>query len=149
SGPKCSIIIPVYNNASLTKCCLDSVLNKTRADFDYETIVTNDASTDETAALLEMYGARIRIISHESNSGFAPSCNDGAAVARGQYLVFLNNDTIPSDGWLDALVRYADAHSEAAAVGSKLLFANGTIQHAGMVIGEDCFPRHIYAGFPA
>jgi GT2 family glycosyltransferase len=148
-GEKCSIIIPVYNKASLTRNCLDTLLSKASANIDFEVIVTDDASTDNTAEILRSYGDRIRVVTHEVNSGFSASCNDGAAIANGEYLVFLNNDTISQPGWLDALVRYADAHPEAAVVGGKLLFPNDTIQHAGLVICEDGEPRHIYTGFPA
>jgi GT2 family glycosyltransferase len=149
SSLKCSVIVPVYNNASLTRSCLDLVLEKNNLDFAFEVIVCNDGSSHETAALLATYGNKIQIITHHSNSGFARACNDAAAGAAGEYLVFLNNDTIPQEGWLAALVRYADGHSEAAVVGSKLLFPNGTIQHAGFVICEDRVPRHVYVGFPA
>jgi GT2 family glycosyltransferase len=63
-------------------------------------------------------------------------------------LVFLNNDTLPQEGWLDALVQCADAHPRAAVAASKLVFPNGTIQHAGMVICQDLHPRHHYLGLP-
>jgi hypothetical protein len=63
--------------------------------------------------------------------------------------VFLNNDTIPQPGWLDALVRYKESHPHVGAVGSKLLYPNDTIQHAGTVILHDRFPRHVYVGFPS
>jgi Flp pilus assembly protein TadD len=62
----------------------------------------------------------------------------------------LNNDTIPLQGWLNALVADADAHPEAGMVGSKLLFADGTIQHAGVVFDrQDLLPYHIYRGLAA
>ena len=63
--------------------------------------------------------------------------------------MLLNNDTIPTSGWLSALVNYAVRHPSAAVVGAKLLFPNDTIQHAGVVIGLNSLPQHIYAGFPA
>jgi hypothetical protein len=63
--------------------------------------------------------------------------------------VFLNNDVVPNARWLDALVRYAEKHPKAAAVGSKLLYPDGTIQHAGVAVCQDLYPRHLYAGFPA
>lgn len=108
----------------------------------------DDASTDGTRSVLASYGDAIRVVTHKTNTCFAASCNDGASAASGQYLVFLNNDTLPLKGWLDALVRYAEANEEAAVVGSKLLFPDNTIQHAGVAITEDRNPRHIYMGFP-
>lgn len=147
--PKCSIIIPVYNHASLTRQCLNSILTHPPLDGDIEIVVVDDASTDSTPQLLRNYGEQIRVVSQATNSGFATGCNDAVAIASGEYLVFLNNDTIPESGWLDTLVRYAEGHPKAAVVGSKLLFPNGTIQHAGVVICQDLHPRHLYNGFPA
>jgi GT2 family glycosyltransferase len=147
--PRCSIVIPVFNKASLTRRCLDSLLDDSREDADFDVIVVDDASTDSTADLLAAYGDCLRVITHATNSGFAAACNAGAAAGSGEYLVFLNNDTLPQPGWLDALVAYADAHELASVVGSKLLFPDGTVQHAGVAICQDGYPRHIYAGFSA
>ena len=147
--PRCSIIIPVHNKASLTRQCLDTLFAAALAGARAEIIVVDDASIDGTAQLLTRYGERIRVVRHATNAGFATACNDGAAVAGCEYLVFLNNDTVPQPGWLDALVCYAGRHPRAAVVGSKLLFPDDTIQHAGMAICQDRFPRHIYTGFPA
>jgi GT2 family glycosyltransferase/glycosyltransferase involved in cell wall biosynthesis len=146
--PKCSIIIPVYNKAPLTRQCLDTLL-RLPAAVPTEIIVVDDASTDSTREVLAGYGQPVRSLRHETNCGFAKTCNDGAAAAVGEFLVFLNNDTIPTQGWLDALLSYAQSHPQAGAVGSKLLFPNDTIQHAGVVICQDRLPRHIYTGFPA
>jgi len=145
--PECSIIIPVFNKAALTGQCLDALFQVTRGDF--EVIVVDDASTDGTQELLSQYAGRVRVVRHASNGGFATTCNDGAAVAQGKLLVFLNNDTIPLAGWLDALVEYATAHPKAAVVGAKLLFPDDTVQHAGVIITQTRWPHHIYAGFPA
>jgi GT2 family glycosyltransferase len=147
--PSCSIIIPVYNRSSLTRQCLDTLLASPFERADCEIIVVDDASTDETEEVLARYGDRIRRVAHGTNAGFSATCNDGAAIASGEYLVFLNNDTLPRVGWLDALVSYAERHPRAAVVGGKLTFPNDTIQHAGVAIGQDRQPRHIYAGFPA
>lgn len=145
--PRCSIVIPVHNRAGMTRRCLDA-LNATPPDVPVEIVVVDDASSDATASLLESYGARIRIIRMAENSGFSRACNAGAAAASGEYLVFLNNDTVPLAGWLDELVTHSEAVG-ASVVGSKLLFPNDTIQHAGVVVCTDGNPRHIYAGFPA
>ncbi len=56
--------------------------------------------------------------------------------------------TIPLDGWLDALIRYASTGEKIGIVGSKLLYPDGTIQHAGIAFDQDRQPRHIYVGFP-
>jgi GT2 family glycosyltransferase len=99
--------------------------------------------------MLAGYGNGIRVVRHEQNRGFAVSCNDGAAVAQGEFFVFLNNDTVPLSGWLDALVAHARQEPRAAIVGSKLLFPDRSIQHCGLVICADRMPRHLYVGFAA
>ena len=165
SAPKISIIIPVFNQAALTRQCLETILAGVHAlacspdnpacgiglqrGLQPEVIVVNDASTDGTAKMLAAVGDQIKVVTHKKNSGFAKSCNDGAKAARGKLLVFLNNDTIPQCGWLAALVRYAEKNPKAAVVGAKLLYPNDTIQHAGVIICQDGYPRHIYTGFPA
>jgi GT2 family glycosyltransferase len=148
SDPRCTIVMPVHGRAGLTRRCLEAILaDPPRTSF--EIVVVDDASEDDTPALLAGQPAEVRSLRREHNEGFAVACNDGAAAARGELLVFLNNDTEPHPGWLDALVDHADTHPEAAAVGAKLLFPDGSVQHAGVTICQDGRPRHIYAGFPA
>jgi GT2 family glycosyltransferase len=147
-GPRCSIIVPVHGRAGLTRQCLDTILDQPPA-VPFELVVVDDASRDETPRLLESYGDRVKPVRLDANQGFAGACNAGVEAARGELLVFLNNDTIPVAGWLDTLVRYADEHASAGIVGAKLLFPNETVQHAGVVICQDGNPRHLYAGFPA
>lgn len=147
-NPQCSIVIPVRNKAGLTRRCLDTILGEPPAS-PFELIVVDDASDDSTADVLAAYGQSIRVASRPSSGGFAVACNEGARLARGAYLVFLNNDTVPLRGWLDALVAYVENHPEAAAVGSKLLYPNGRVQHAGVTFCQDGNPRHLYAGFPS
>lgn len=142
-----SVIVPVHGKARLTQRCLDMVLAELPADA--ELLVVDDASPDETPELLAGYGGAIGSLRLEENVGFARACNEGAALARGELLVFLNNDVEPMSGWLETLRRYADDAPEAAAVGAKLLYPNGTVQHAGVVFGQDGYPHHLYAGFPA
>ncbi|HET7416405.1 MAG TPA: glycosyltransferase [Solirubrobacterales bacterium] len=142
-----SIVVPVHGAAQLTARCLDMVLSELPADC--EVVVVDDASPDETPALLAGYGEAIRTLRLEENVGFARACNAGAEAAHGELLVFLNNDIEPLPGWLAALREYAAGHPEAVAVGAKLLYPNGTVQHAGVVFGQDGYPHHLYAGFPA
>jgi GT2 family glycosyltransferase len=146
---RCSVIIPVHNRASLTRQCLETILADLSFGARYEIVVVDDGSTDETPELLADFDDRIRLVRHDRPTGFAAACNDGAGAATGEDFVFLNNDTLPTEGWLDSLADYADSHPKAAVIGAKLLFPNDTIQHAGVTITEDLNPRHIYSGFPA
>ncbi|MFI5003719.1 MAG: glycosyltransferase [Solirubrobacterales bacterium] len=149
-APTCAVVIPTYEGALLTRACLKALLEHPPARCRMRVVVVDDASSDGTRELLEQeYGAAVTAVIHERNRGFAVSCNDGARAAGDcEYLVFLNNDTIPTAGWLDALMDLAARTPAAAAVGAKLLFPNGTIQHAGVTISRDGWPRHLYAGFP-
>jgi GT2 family glycosyltransferase len=148
SAIDCSVVVPVFNHAALTRHCLDWLTEGLPAGLHCEIVVVDDASQDETPDVLARYGEAIRVVRREENGGFARACNDGAGAASGRYLVFLNNDTEAAAGWLEALVAYAERTPPAAVVGSKLLYSNGTVQHAGIVITHERFPRHIYGGFP-
>lgn len=128
--PEVSIIIAAYNNWSYTLTCLKSIRENTEGD--YEVIAVNDGSTDETPELLLQVG-NIRLISNTENMGFLESCNQGAGIARGCYLLFLNNDTIVTEGWLAPLLVIA-AKDDIGAVGSKLIYPNGILQEAGGII---------------
>jgi GT2 family glycosyltransferase len=144
----CSIVIPVHNRAALTSQCLDTLFATPSAEADVEIIVVDDGSTDTTQEILAVNSGRIEIVVHDEATGFATACNDGAAAASGEWLVFLNNDTIPEPGWLDALIDYASQREHIGVVGAKLLFPNRTIQHAGVVVSRELVPHHIYTGFP-
>jgi GT2 family glycosyltransferase len=140
--------MPVHNHAALTEQCLAALATSPVEGAELEIVVVDDGSTDSTRDVLAGYGDRVRVVGHERNLGFACACNDGAAAASGEWLVFLNNDTIPQPGWLDALLGYAAAHPRAGLVGAKLLFPNGSVQHAGVVFARDLSPHHLYVGFP-
>jgi len=145
---KCSIIIPVFNQLEYTKKCLEALIENTPGDL-YEVIIVDNGSTDGTKEFLKCLEGDVKIITNQENLGFSKACNQGAREASGAYLVFLNNDTIPRKGWLDELVRVADANEDIAVVGSKLLFPDNTIQHAGVAIADSILPGHIYRGRPS
>jgi GT2 family glycosyltransferase len=113
-----------------------------------EVVVVDDGSPPGTAEALARFDGRIALVSQRSAAGYATACNAGAAAANGRLLVFLNSDTVPRAGWLHALRREVDCHPAAAVVGSRLLFPDGTVQHAGVVVCGDRIPRHAYRGFP-
>jgi O-antigen biosynthesis protein len=144
----CSIVIPVHNRSAITERCLDAIV-ASPADARSEIVVVDDASTDSTPSMLALHPADVRVVRHERNAGFAASCNDGVAAAAGEWIVLLNNDTIPEPGWLSTLIDYASAHERVGVVGAKLLFPDRTIQHAGIVFARALTAQHIYLGFPA
>ena len=137
AAPAVTIVIPAFNQCELTRQCLLAV-QKNTPEGQFEVVVVDNSSTDGTADLLkaEAGAGRLRAVVNSENLGFAQACNQGAQAARSEYILFLNNDTEVQPGWLDALVSLADADPTVAAVGSKLLFPNGTLQHAGVAIGE-------------
>ena len=146
---ECSIIIPVFNKAELTQQCL-AQLAKVTTGTSYEVIIVDNNSTDGTQELLESLHGDVQVIRNETNFGFAKACNQGACAARGKYFVFLNNDTIPQDGWLTHLIKEAETEQNIAIVGSKLLFADDTIQHVGVAISRNLLtPFHVYRGLPS
>ncbi|HEY1790727.1 MAG TPA: glycosyltransferase, partial [Verrucomicrobiae bacterium] len=147
-----SIIIPTFNNLGLTRQCIASILSNTPQGL-YEIVVVDNGSTDGTPAYLkqEEETGCLRAILQANNSGFSHGCNIGARAAACPVLVFLNNDTLVTEGWLTALIKSAQ-ESKAAVLGAKLLYADGTIQHAGIefIKGVPDHPhRHAPADLPA
>jgi GT2 family glycosyltransferase/glycosyltransferase involved in cell wall biosynthesis/SAM-dependent methyltransferase len=135
TAPTVSIIIPVYNNHLYTYTCLQSIL-RSQSQRSYEIIVVDDCSTDATQAMLQVVKG-VRIVRHDQNQGFIRACNAGAEVARGLYVLFLNNDTIVEPNWLDALASTFDAVPNVGLVGAKLIYPDGKLQEAGGIIWND------------
>jgi GT2 family glycosyltransferase len=147
--PRCAVVIPTFNGAHLLSTCLEAIFAYSPTGCELQVVIVDDASGDRTPERFEGYDERLTMVTRAENGGFAVACNDGAAAAPdADYIVFLNNDTVPLAGWLDALVEEAAAHPEAGVIGSKLLYPDGTLQHAGVVIGQDLWPHHLYAGLP-
>ncbi len=134
-APLASIVIPVYNKVELTRACLDSIA-RTPSDIDYEVIVVDDCSSDRTEAFLSECSG-ILALRNEVNSGFIDTCNRGAEQARGEFVIFLNNDTTVKPGWLDALISTFRSDPEAGVVGAKLVYPDGRLQEAGGIIFND------------
>lgn len=133
--PKVSIIIPVYNQLRITLRCLRSVFAAGAKDS-FEVIVVDDCSAASVSAVLSKTSG-IRYVRQPQNGGFISSCNLGASVARGEYIVFLNNDTHTLAGWLDELVETFTIRPRAGLVGSQLIYPNGVLQEAGAIMWQD------------
>src|SRR3546814_6126870 len=128
-APLASIVIPVHGQLEHTLGCLRA-LAAWPARAPYEVIVVDDGSPDDSPDVLSAITG-LRYHRRAENSGFIAACNDGAAMARGEYLAFLNNDTVPQPGWLDALPRTFAEHHDAGLLGEPLLYPDGRLQEAG------------------
>ena len=135
ASPKASIVIPVYNKVELTSACLNS-LAEAAGQSAFEIIVVDDCSSDDTPNYLSQCTG-LRSLRNETNAGFIDSCNLGAAEAKSEFLVFLNNDTTVSDGWLDALLAPFEQDQAVGIVGGRLVYPDGRLQEAGGIIFSD------------
>lgn len=133
--PRVSIVIPVYNKIVYTVACLRS-LAEHAGSTSFETIVVDDCSTDETQRRLEDVDG-VRVVRNAQNLGFVGSCNAGAAAAHGEFVLFLNNDTVVTPGWLDALVAVFAEEPDAGLVGAKLVYPDGRLQESGGIVFND------------
>ncbi len=103
---KVSIVMPVYNNLEYTKQCMESIFKNTN-DVEYEVIVVNDSSTDDTINYINNLmktNKNIRLINNEKNLGFVKSCNKGVENAKYDYVVVINNDILVAKNWLSDLL---------------------------------------------
>jgi GT2 family glycosyltransferase len=138
--PSVSIVIPCHDGLQRTSACLSSLRGTLPRWFRGEIIVVDDASSDGTAEHLEeicLADPRIRVLRNDPNLGFLASCNVGAQAAKGEFLLFLNNDTVLLPGWLAPLLRTFSDFSDAGVVGGKLLFEDGALQEAGALVFAD------------
>lgn len=158
-----SVVIPVYNKWELTEACLRSLAD-TLAGRDCEIIVVDNASSDATRQACPALGQALfgdRFIYHrsETNLNFGPASNLGAKMGRGEYVLFLNNDTLAVPGyddWYDKLIRDFSAWPDVAATGPVLLYPpdgknplGATVQHLGVFISPALRVGHLYEGIPA
>jgi GT2 family glycosyltransferase len=127
SPPFASIIMLSWNAPDYTESAVASIVRCTR--LPYEIIVIDNGSSEETRARLARL-ENVRIIYNERNLGFATGCNQGAAAARGTHVVWLNNDVIVTEGWLEALVAL---HRQRATIGITVPVSNNVYGHQRIV----------------
>lgn len=145
-----SIVIPVYSLKELTEKCLQSLFT-VDAGYPFELIVVDNGSDGETVAMLDSWAARrseISIVRNWENLNFALGCDLGFSASRGSIVVFLNNDTMVTPGWLKPLAM-ALHDDRIGAVQPKLLYPDGTVQSFGTVLGpHGVIPYPLYRGQP-
>ncbi len=134
-SPRVTIVTPVHGKLAYTLACLRS-LAKHGAQAPFEVIVVDDASPDGSADTLAQVGG-LRLLRNAQNLGFVDSCNAGAALARGEFLLFLNNDTQATPGWLDALLACFAERADCGIAGSRLVYPDGRLQEAGALVFAD------------
>lgn len=155
--PKVSIIIPTKDKYTYIKKCLVSLKKKTTYK-NLEIIIVDTGSTDKHVwRLYDNYKKKfkhMKVVKWNKPFNFALVCNYGATKATGEYLLFLNNDTeVITPNWVELLLQYA-RQSHVGAVGCKLLYPGGLLQHAGVVLGiggNDSTPgvaAHLFPAYP-
>lgn len=150
SLPLVSIIVPTRDHVKLLRACVESLLART--DYAaFEVIVVDNGSRDPTALTylrqLEKR-PRIRVLRYDHRYNYAAINNFAVAQARGEYLCLLNNDTEVTQGdWLTQLMRYA-VRPHVGAAGAMLLYGDGSIQHAGVVVGLKHAAGHAHRFLP-
>lgn len=135
--PRASIVILAWAQLDLLLACLQSLAHTLDGTLPYEVIVVSNDARPAIVDALRRQVVGIRFVEADVNLGFSGGNNLGASIARGEYLVFLNDDAIVAPGWLSWLLTTADRHADAGAVGSLILFPDGTIQEAGSIIWSD------------
>jgi GT2 family glycosyltransferase len=124
-----SVIILNYNTGQLLKDCLLSVA-KTQSQFQIETIVADNGSTDQSLEMIRAEFPGIKVVDNHANVGFSKGNNAAIRVAQGRYVLLLNSDTTIGADTLDRSIKYMDYHPEAGAMGCKVLLPNGQLDQA-------------------
>lgn len=142
-----TLVVPTRDRADLLAACLASLEKTFPRDFDL-VIVDNGSEQPAALKLLDEFRKKpgVRVLDAPGPFNFASLCNRGAALAQGRILVFLNNDTeVFQPEWLSRLVRWA-VQPDIGAVGPKLVYGSGRVQHAGLVLSLGGYAAHIDAG---
>lgn len=131
-----TVVIPVYGQLAYTLNCIDSLLRH-RTRHSIEIIIIDDCGPDKVTEIYVPQLRHVRYHRQAKNGGFINSCNTGGMMARGTFVMMLNNDTRVVDNWLDALVESFEMFPDAGLVGSKMCYADGSLQEAGGILWRD------------
>lgn len=141
-----SIVIPLYNARSYTEQMLKSLFN-TIGSVSHEIIVVDNASSDGTQEMLEQYRGKIKPVFNQVNRNFSGACNQGAALANGKYLLFLNSDTILLPNWLPPMLAVMQKDSKVGVVGNKHIYPESEkLHHAGIGFDVNKHNSHYLVG---
>lgn len=145
--PSVAVIVLSWNGERFLNACLEAVLAQTYPGL--EVLVVDNASTDQSAAIVQAFAPRVRLIEAAENLGFAGGNNVGVRATQADIVILLNQDTVVQPGWLQAMVE-PFTNEEVGIVGGKGLYPDGkTIQHAGAWVKPgDASTEHIGVGQP-
>ena len=124
-----SICIVNWNTEAVLRECLQSVYQQTRG-ITYEIFVVDNASKDKSVKMVKDLFPNVHLIVNEQNKGFAAANNQALRLANGRYILFLNPDTVIHDSAPEVMIQFMERHSEAGAIGCKLLNEHGSVQHS-------------------
>jgi len=122
-----SIIIVNWNTRNILRNCLLSIYDQTKEIY-FEVIIVDNASTDGSVEMVKRDFPQAALIENMVNRGFAAANNQGLKIAKGQYILLLNSDTIVLDGAIQKTVAFAEQHPKAAVIGCKVLNPDGSLQ---------------------
>lgn len=158
SPPLLAVVIPVYDQWGFTRDCLTSLAEHLGPLAPRVAVrLVDNGSTDETVTELEplgsaLFGERFTRIRNEENRNFGPACNQGAAAGTelgAPYLLFLNNDTLTTSGWLPPLLAAFQEVPDLGACSPLLLFPDTRrVQHCGIAFSPTLATEHLYSQFP-
>jgi O-antigen biosynthesis protein len=133
--PRVSVIMVTFGGGQTALHAVEELIENT--DPYYELLVVDNASPDDTASQLKAGLAGATLVENRENEGFARACNQGAEIARGRYLCFLNPDAFVQHGWLRALLEVLEEDPAAAAAVPLFLYPDGRVQEAGSAVDAD------------
>jgi len=143
-NPTVSVVIPVHNAFDYTYNCIASlILSYNKHSF--EVILVDDKSNDKTVNISEHVN-NLTVVKNDTNLGFLRTAEKGASSAKGEYIVFLNNDTETTSGWIDNLVDIFQRFDNVGMAGSKLIYPNGDLQEAGGMVWGNGKPWNVGNG---
>jgi glycosyltransferase involved in cell wall biosynthesis len=149
---KVSVIIPTKNKEDLCEMALESIFSLTTYPNFEVILIDNNSDSSSFFAWVEKWKAkeptRFIYVKDEGKFNFSRIMNAGAKMATGEYYLLLNNDTqVLNPEWMTKMVKQAQFKANGV-IGSKLIFENNTIQHAGVIIGLGGIAGHTFVGFP-
>ncbi|WP_429636622.1 glycosyltransferase family 2 protein, partial [Staphylococcus aureus] len=150
-APKVTVIIPTRDGGPLLKKCMHSIFNRTAYDNFEVVVVDNQSEKRETVDFLQSLSKRsnVAVLRYDFPFNYSSINNFAEKHASGKILCFLNDDVEAVEpGWLSEMVSHA-LRPDIGAVGAKLLYGDGFVQHAGVVMGIGGFASHAHRLYPA